>query len=134
MLICQNRLKSVIVIQCWNTEGLNVAPCTILKLWEIVERIINYVYLFHLGKNSEKKIFRKIKYSYFLLHFHTKWDIDLKLARSVMVMQIACSPSNRDFLVLNVNKKFINYISLSKTLHNYPMTNLSSDGAVRFLK
>ena len=27
---------------------------TILKLWEMVERIINYVYLLHLVKNSEE--------------------------------------------------------------------------------
>ena len=33
---------------------------------EKVERIINYVYLLHLGKNSEKKISEEIKYGAFL--------------------------------------------------------------------
>ena len=40
---------------------------TILKVWEMVGRLINYVYLLHLGKNFEKNFPEEIKYGQFLL-------------------------------------------------------------------
>ena len=36
MLICQNPLKNNRVIQCWNTEGLDGAPCTKSWKWKTV--------------------------------------------------------------------------------------------------
>ena len=48
-------------MEFYNAQFVNLRPRnenTILKLWEMEERIINYVYLHHLSKKFEKIFFR----------------------------------------------------------------------------